>query len=436
MIFKYDFRYSIARLFVNAAFRLNFRKLVFVGLDKNMPTDKPIILTPNHRNALLDALMLVYSSRPTKQVVFLARADIFKKKFIAWLLRGMRIMPVYRIRDGKENLSRNDEIFESAGKVLKNKMPLALFPEARHNPKQSLLPIQKAAPRIIMPTEAQYNFELDSQIVPVAIYYRQISAFLTDAYVTFGEPIAVADYKAMYAENPNLAINHLRQDMEERMKQIVVNISNDEFYQEYLDAIDWNAEMWGNTKFSGRKDSYLQGALGVVRRLDDMFANNRSAFDAKMKQLREAKKHLSDFGLRTTDNLWTPKSTTSLFVRALLLVLTLPLALCGFINAIFPILINKKLLSMFKDNQFVASVRYVSGLVFVPLFALVQALIVGGVSGNWWWALGYFVAMPLAFLFAIHWRRRAKEWSRQRKVSRFVSANSQLWNHLKQLISL
>ena len=135
MIYNFDPRYTIAQFFVNIAFRLNFRKLVFVGKKENVSKKRPIILAPNHRNALLDALMFVYSGYLTKQVVFLARADIFKQKFVAWILHGMRILPVYRLRDGKDNLGKNSEIFENCGRVLKKNNPIALFPEAAHNPK-------------------------------------------------------------------------------------------------------------------------------------------------------------------------------------------------------------------------------------------------------------------------------------------------------------
>ena len=219
MIYRYDFRYTLAKIPVNTVLRLYFRRLVFTGKKENVSKKRPVILAPNHRNALLDALMLVYSSYHAKQVVFLARADIFKQKFVAWLLRGLRIMPVFRIRDGIDNLDKNNEVFDNAARVLKKNNPLALFPEGRHNPKQSLLPIQKAVPRIVLPTEASLDFELHSQIVPVAIYYRDVTSFLSDAYVTFGEPIEVSEYKELYRENQGLAINRLRQELEKRLNR-------------------------------------------------------------------------------------------------------------------------------------------------------------------------------------------------------------------------
>ena len=436
MLYNYDFRYFLTKIPVKSALRLNFRKMVFTGRKENVSKKKPIIFAPNHRNALLDALLIVYAGYHFKQVVFLARADIFKKKFIAWMLRGMRIIPVFRIRDGKDNLDKNKDIFNSAARILKKNNPIALFPEARHNPKQSLLPIQKAVPRIVLPTESSLNFELNSQIVPVSIYYRDIFGFLTDVYITFGTPIEVSRYKEVYAENPNLATNQLRQDLETSLKSMVVNISNDEFYEEYKDAIDWNGDRIAIEKFSHRKDDYLQASLEIVRSLDNLCENNRQEFDSKIKDFRKAKEIIKEQQLNTKDSLWKPVSKENLFIRFVGLILTAPFMMFGYLNAIFPLLINKKLLSLFKDNQFIPSVRYATGLIFIPIFDLIQSLIIGSVTNNWLLAIIYFLVMPITFYFALYWRKWRHSANRDLKVSRFKKQFSDKWERLVQLIKL
>lgn len=436
MIYRYDFRYTVAKILVSTALRLNFRKLVFVGRDENVSKKKPVIFAPNHRNALLDALLLVYASYHKKQIVFLARADIFKQQFVAWLLRGMRIMPVFRMRDGKDTLDKNNEIFRNAARILKKKNPLALFPEGRHNPKQSLLPIQKAVPRIVLPTEASLDFQLHSQIIPVSIYYRDIYAFLSDVYVTFGTPIEVSEYKDLYNENPGHAVNRLRQDMEKSLQSMVVNIRNDAFYDEYLHAIDWNGDKIAGEKFSERKDGYLQASLHIVRVLDDLYENNPAAFDTKISGFREARNILKRQGLTTKDRVWKPSTKGNLFTRFLGLILSAPVAFFGFLNAIFPLLINKKLRGLFKDKQFIASVRYATGLLFVPIFDVIQSLAVGLISHNRLLALVYFLVMPASFYFALYWRKWWKMALRDSKVRRFAKQFPDIWKKVLELIRL
>ena len=436
MLYNYDFRITLVKIPIKSALRLNFRKMLFMGRKENVSKKKPIIFASNHRNALLDALLLVYAGYHFKQVVFLARADIFKQKFVAWILRGMRIIPVFRIRDGKDNLEKNKDIFNSAARIMKKNNPIALFPEARHNPKQSLLPIQKAVPRIVLPTEASLNFELNSQIVPVSIYYRDVFEFLTDVYITFGTPIEVSQYKEVYEENPNLATNQLRQDLETSLKSLVVNIWNDEFYEEYKDAIDWNGDRLALEKYSHRKDDYLQASLEIVRSLDNLYENKREEFDNKIKDFREAKAILKEHQLNTKDKVWKPASKGNIYSRFAGLILTAPIMLFGYLNAIFPLLINKKLLGLFKDNQFIPSVRYVSGLIFIPIFDLIQSLIIGSATNNWLLALIYFFAMPITFYFALYWRKWWHSANRDLKVSRFKKQFSDKWERLVQLIKL
>lgn len=436
MIYRYDIRYALAKLPVKTALRLTFRKMVFIGRKENVSRAKPIVFAPNHRNALIDALLLVYASYHKKQIVFLARADIFKQKFVAWLLRGVRIMPVFRIRDGKDNLDKNNEIFRNAARILKKKNPLALFPEGRHNPKQSLLPIQKAVPRIVLPTEASLDFQLHSQIIPVSIYYRDMNALLSDVYVTFGTPIEVSAYKDLYDENPGHAVNRLRQDMEKSLRSMVVNIKNNEFYEEYCWAIGWNGDKIAGEKFSERKDGYLQASLHIVRRLDNLYENDPAAFHTKISGFREARNLLKNHGLTPKDRIWKPSSAANLIGRFTGLILTAPLSLFGFLNAIFPILIHKKLLGLFKDKQFIASVRYATGLIFVPIFDVIQSLTVGFISHNQLLALVYFVAMPATFYFGLYWRKWWKTALRDSKVHRFAKKFTDTWEQVLELIRL
>ena len=436
MIYRYDFRYAIAKFLVSIALKVNFRKMVFVGRKENVSKERAVIFAPNHRNALLDALLVVYATYSLKQVVFLARADIFRQKVIAWMLRGMRIMPVFRMHDGKDNLNRNSEIFNNAARILKNNNPIAIFPEARHNPRQSLLTLQKAVPRIVLPTEASSDFQLRSQIVPVSIYYRDISGFLSDVYITFGTPIEVSKYRDIYNENPVQAINQLRQEMETSLGSMVVNIQNDAFYDEYLHAIDWNGDRIAGEAFDGRKDGFLQASLQVVKRMDELFENNRPLFDTKIAGFREALAILKEEGLTTKDRIDQPSTGAALSARFAVLLLTAPLALFGFLNGIFPMLIKKKLLGLFEDKQFVASVRYASGLIFVPLFDLIQSLALAFITQAWWLALAYFFAMPLTFYFALIWRKWLRSARRDRKVHRFAHRLPDRWKQVVALIHL
>ncbi|MBQ1750417.1 MAG: 1-acyl-sn-glycerol-3-phosphate acyltransferase, partial [Bacteroidales bacterium] len=92
-------------------FHWAFNKLEYRGLS-NFPTDGAIILAPNHCNTLMDALAVLSINNDPK--VFVARADIFKKPRLAKFLRFIKILPISRIRDGKEALLNNGDTIEES----------------------------------------------------------------------------------------------------------------------------------------------------------------------------------------------------------------------------------------------------------------------------------------------------------------------------------
>jgi hypothetical protein len=71
----------------------------------------------------------------------------------------------------------------------------------------------------------------------------------------------------------------------------------------------------------------------------------------------------------------------------------------------------------------------------VPIFALLQSLLLGGISGNWLLALGYLFVMPLTFYFAIRWQKRWKIARRDQKVYRFANYFPEEWERLSKLIT-
>ncbi len=101
---RYAVLKSILKIWHNNFF---YRRVIVLGRDNIDPNDN-LIFAPNHQNALMDALAVLFTLKG--QPVFLARADIFKKRFIASILYSFKLLPVYRIRDGFGTLKENDDI--------------------------------------------------------------------------------------------------------------------------------------------------------------------------------------------------------------------------------------------------------------------------------------------------------------------------------------
>lgn len=404
MKYGFSWGYALLQSYVSVIFRLHFRKLHYFGRE-NIPNDKPIIYAPTHRNALVDALVLVNDNRK-RQVVFLARADIFKPGLLSRIFGFMRIMPVYRIRDGKENLSKNKEIFEQSGEVLKQGSPLCLFPEAIHNPKQNLLALKKGIPRIVLPTEAVFNFELDTQIIPVAFYYTNKNRFLSDLCVTYGEAIAVKNYQSLYAENENFAINQLRKDMESKLRHYVVDVPNED-YDEHLAMVEAN-QFEVLDKVDDTAINLPEAAQRVLQYMQKLKNDSIELYVDKIRMINEAIELLRKNKLTPTDLKYKIKRENQYSLYLILLSIASPFALLGLINLYLPTLIYKKLLKVIKDEQFISSIRIGSGVLILPIFLLLQSVVVWIIFGLTA-ALIYLFVSPMLFYFASYWRRWWKD---------------------------
>ena len=105
--FIYKMLYVVTKLVVDF---LYYRKTYYVNT-KNMPSNgTPLIVVSNHQNSLNDALAILYST-DIRRLRFLARADVFKHPIASKVLYFFGLLPVFRQRDGMENVKNNLNVF-------------------------------------------------------------------------------------------------------------------------------------------------------------------------------------------------------------------------------------------------------------------------------------------------------------------------------------
>ena len=121
---------------------LFYKNIKIIGKE-NLPKGKPILITPNHQNALIDALLI--ESYVPGTLFALTRSDAFSTKFISWFLRSLNMLPVYRVRDGLSSVTKNNAIFELCIKYLKDKHSVLIFPEASHDLRRRIRPLNKGS---------------------------------------------------------------------------------------------------------------------------------------------------------------------------------------------------------------------------------------------------------------------------------------------------
>jgi len=189
---KYDFFYMLLKKY--ASFMHNnifYRKVIVYGKNK-LDFSKPTILAPNHQNALMDAMAVLCTL--DRQLVFLARADIFRKKLVARILYFLKILPVYRIRDGYDSLKQNDEIFNDTLRIMEHRNGLVILPEGSHDVYRRLRQLKKGICRIAFQTAEVSDFKTEINIVPVGLEYSHYWLFRQVLTVVYGHPINVSEY--------------------------------------------------------------------------------------------------------------------------------------------------------------------------------------------------------------------------------------------------
>lgn len=145
----------ILKLFIRAALWLFCAEIN--TKNKYLSNSKgPLLIIANHPNSFLDAIII--ASRYHRRIHFLARGDVFTKKHHRLLLKLLNMIPVYRLREGKEFLHLNEYAFIESVKLLKKKEAVLIFIEGTCLNKNELQPFKKGTARIVQGCHAENLF--------------------------------------------------------------------------------------------------------------------------------------------------------------------------------------------------------------------------------------------------------------------------------------
>lgn len=220
--------YNILSPLVQYGTRCHYHHFVVRGLD-NLPTDGAYIIAPCHQQALMEPLAVLCFA--PKAPVFLARADIFAKPTIRAILTFLRILPVYRIRDGKSSLGKNQAIFDHSRDVLLDGYPLCLMAEGRHNNRHHLLPFGKGMFRIAGETQQRLG-DHPLYIVPTGIDFDDYERPYSNLVVNIGSPIPVQPFMDTYRDDEPVALNQMRDTLAAALSPLMLDIRDEEHYDE------------------------------------------------------------------------------------------------------------------------------------------------------------------------------------------------------------
>ena len=396
-----NFWYSLFLPYVNWHTRCAYRRFEVHG-KRNIPKDKALIFGVNHSNTLMDALVLLASNNAKK--VFIARGDIFKNPVVAKILTFLRILPIFRIRNGVAAVRQNDDSLNKAVDVIHDHVDLYLFPEGMHRTKHSLMRMGKGLFHIAVDANKQFGDQQPVFIIPTAIEYGDYFRFRSTAMVNFGEPINVTEFlKNTTEENEAVNINLLKDKLHDEISKLFTYIPDDEDY----DAI-WEIVKMKNEKRAGGLYMKMlrnrQTVANILKFREEKPDEAHSLFERVMRFAQERKRQK----ISVTSTAKRYPLLNSLWKLAVLLVGLPYFAASAVVNLpvwLTTLIIRGKL----TDKAFGNTVSFGVKLVLFPLIFIVGTVLLF-CKLPWLWALGGTVLLFFSYSLFVDYCELARRW--------------------------
>jgi len=332
--------YHIIKIYISTGLFFYFKKINVYGTD-NIPKKGAVLFVSNHKNALIDPLLIATTT--TRNIHFLTRASAFKLKLVKWLLSTVNMLPIYRLRDGKETLAKNNEIFNKCYSVLGKKRSLLIFPEGTHDIKRWVRPLSKGFTRITFGA-LEHNLNLELKIVPVGLNYTKADEFAESVSIFYGETIHVNPY--WNKDDMNNSTTALKKIVSDKMKELTTHIEDQENYDTIMHKL-------GDIDFLQPKE--------VNNLIHEIYTNKSQITNNKIKK--------------------SYKNIEPLFLWKVLKIIVS-------LNSIIPLLIYKVIEPKIQEIEFVATTKFAIGITAFPIFYILQTL-----------AINYFFGIDIALLY-------------------------------------
>ena len=389
----YNWLYSFLRYYTDIVLKLSYRTIKYVGRER-IPQDGAVIYAPNHTNALMDAMVILALDRKPK--VFVARADIFRNPKLAKILTFLKIMPIMRMRDGMEEVRKNNETIEKAVDVLRDRVPFCIFPEGTHQAKYSSLPLSKGIFRIALQAQ-ELMPDMPLYIVPVGLRYGNFFRFRSTARVAIGNPINVGEFVEQHKDlTPAEQLNTMKESLDERMKKAIFYIPNDENYDAKYDICA--AVVRSQVRILREEDRKLRGLDAhfkannlTLERIAEIEQNNSELYN-ELIDLGNKASALRKKERISVSSVFVRHHTITRILRRLLFLVSLPYTIPASILSLPMTFTCKAIFKKLKDFAFRNSVRYFINLIMWPILMIIYSALAYAFL-PWQWALPITLAI-------------------------------------------
>lgn len=335
----------------------------------------PVILLPNHPNALLDpALVMATAGRPVR---FLAKSTLFRGP-LAPLVRAAGAIPVYRRQDGAA-AGRNAETFAAVDAALSRGEAICVFPEGISHSSGMLEPLRTGAARMAL---SSFASGVGVQLVAVGINLERKTIFRSRAAVAYGRPFTVRPAAAgpgtLHApEN----VTSLTNEIARHMRALLVE-ADPRADAALVDRVDrlYKAER----PQAATPEEALARRKAIARAMHRLREERPEWYESALVQLRRYDDRLQRFGLRDTALDWevTPRAAWAFIAReAPRAVLLVPIAAAATVVFAAPYLLTAAAAEVVSERDVTATAKVIGGVVIYGSWILLLSAIVWGNGG-------------------------------------------------------
>lgn len=221
-----EWLFHICRNALRLPLGIYLRKIHFENV-QNFTKDVPVLIACNHPNSFLDGV--IFEHFTGRRVYTLARGDAFMKPVANYMLRSMRIIPIFRATDADAKIARKgnaDTMNELYDRFLL-KHCILIFTEGIAYPEKALRRLKKGTGNIAAEMIKRSDYTIDLHVVPTALNYTGFGKQMQTVHVSYGEPIRLLDYVDLLKEDEKAFSDMVTEKVQVKFERDVVITKGD-----------------------------------------------------------------------------------------------------------------------------------------------------------------------------------------------------------------
>jgi glycerol-3-phosphate O-acyltransferase / dihydroxyacetone phosphate acyltransferase len=331
------------------------------------PADGPLLLLPNHPNALLDpALVMATAGRPIR---FLAKSTLFQTP-LRPILNAAGAIPVFRRQDQGVDTSKNAETFAAVDAALHAGQAVCLFPEGISHSTGRLEPLRTGAARMALSAVAA---GVPVQIVPVGINPDRKTDFRSRMTVIYGRPFGVA---------ASTSVTDLTTEIATHMRRLIVEAD-----PEADAALVRRVERLYRSERETERDTQatIDRRRAIAEGIHRLRETDPGWYESAVLRLRRYDERMRMFGLRDRTLDWDTSRDDAIRFLAREIptaIVLVPLALVAITVFAIPYLLTAAVGKTQRYTDQTATAKVVAGVIFYVLWTVALAWLARSILGT------------------------------------------------------